>query len=209
MTTPREDEARRALGLPVNRSVVGAVGGSLGAKTINEAVVGLSKLWADRDDIAIYHVVGRRNASSTPAAQPGASGVRYEAVPYENRMPLFYQAADVVVSRAGANTVAELTLVGVPSVLVPLPGAPGDHQSANARVLERAGAAIVIEDRDCTADRLARELDALLADTARLGHMAGAAAQLGHADAVAAVATLVRANARGQSGRSRHHRGTA
>ena len=72
-------------------------------------------------------------------------------------MAAVYAAADVVVCRAGAMTVAELAVAGVPSVLVPLPGAPGDHQTANARVLERAGAAVLLPDADCTPVGLGRE----------------------------------------------------
>ena len=111
-------------------------------------------------------------------------------------MALFYQAADIVVSRAGANTVAELAVVGVPSILVPLPGAPGDHQRANAGVLERAGAAVVIPDFECSAPRLAQEIDAPVADPGRLDAMGVAARVVGRPDAVSAVAALARAHAR-------------
>lgn len=190
--------ARRELGIAPARSVVGAVGGSLGARTINAAVLGVAERWAKRDDVALYHVVGRRDAAwvegAAPRLEPG--GLCYVARPYEERMALFYQAADVVVARAGANTVAELTVVGVPSVLVPLPGAPGDHQTANARVLEAAGAAVVVDDRHCTPDRLTVELESLLNDVARLEAMAAAAATLGRPDAVRAVADLARAHAK-------------
>ena len=71
-------------------------------------------------------------------------------MPYEERMPAVYAAADLVVCRAGAMTVAELAAAGVPAVLVPLPGAPGDHQTANAGVLERVGAAVLLPDPECT-----------------------------------------------------------
>jgi UDP-N-acetylglucosamine--N-acetylmuramyl-(pentapeptide) pyrophosphoryl-undecaprenol N-acetylglucosamine transferase len=115
-------------------------------------------------------------------------------------MTLFYQAADIVVSRAGANTVAELAVVGVPAILVPLPGAPGDHQRANAGVLERAGAAVVVPDPECSALRLAQEIDALASDPARLDAMRSAAGTLGRTDAVSAVVTLARAHARAPRG---------
>jgi UDP-N-acetylglucosamine--N-acetylmuramyl-(pentapeptide) pyrophosphoryl-undecaprenol N-acetylglucosamine transferase len=101
-----------------------------------------------------------------------------------------------VVSRAGANSVAELAVVGVPAILVPLPGAPGDHQSANARVLERAGGAVVVPDSECRAPRLALEIDTLASDPGRLDAMRSAARALGRPDAVSAVAALARAHAR-------------
>ena len=119
--------------------MIGAVGGSLGARRLNEAVLGLARIWAERPDVAVYHVVGNRDAKWAADRENAASGrdrvLWYHQVGYEEQMPFFYQAADVVVCRAGANTVAELAVVGVPSVLVPLPGAPGDHQAANAAML--------------------------------------------------------------------------
>jgi len=201
--------ARRALGLPADRAVVAVVGGSLGARRLNEAVAELARSWEGRDDVTLYHVVGRRDAARAavaagpsrrgegggPEASPGRC-LRYVQVPFEQRMALFYQAADVVVARAGANTVAELAVVGVPAVLVPLPGAPGDHQRANAGVLERAGGAVVVPDPECDGARLARELDALLADRAALDAMRAAAASAGRPDALDAVTALVRAHAR-------------
>ena len=90
-------------------------------------------------------------------------------------MEVVYAEATLVVSRSGGMT-AELTTVGMPSVLVPLPGAPGDHQTANADALVAAGAAVMIPDAELDAGRLAAELDALLADPARLDAMSAAAA---------------------------------
>jgi UDP-N-acetylglucosamine--N-acetylmuramyl-(pentapeptide) pyrophosphoryl-undecaprenol N-acetylglucosamine transferase len=200
--------ARDALGLPPDRLVVAAVGGSLGSKRVNEAVIGLAELWAARRDVAIYHVVGRRDwpwASSAAARlAPGADhdGLYYAQVPYEERMALFYQAADIVVSRSGANTVAELAVVGVPSILVPLPGAPGDHQRANAEVLERVDGAVIVADPECTGARLAEVIDALASEAGRLGAMGVAAGGLGRPDAVAAVAALARSHARTRQRRS-------
>ncbi len=199
--------ARDALGLPRDRLVVAAVGGSLGSKRLNQAVIGLARLWAGRSDVAILHVVGRRDASWTEAdaadvtaATADTGGLCYVQVPYEDRMTLFYQAADIVVARAGANTVAELAVVGVPAILVPLPGAPSDHQRANAGVLERAGAAVVLADADCSGPHLALEIDALASDPTRLDAMRSAARSLGRPDAVAAVAALARAHARAPHG---------
>ena len=86
-------------------------------------------------------------APPTRATGSAGEGLDVVQVPYQERMETVYAAADVVVCRAGAMTVAELAAAGVPSILVPLPGAPGDHQTANARVLERAGAAVVLARR--------------------------------------------------------------
>jgi undecaprenyldiphospho-muramoylpentapeptide beta-N-acetylglucosaminyltransferase len=189
--------ARRVLGLPEDRPTVVVFGGSLGARRINDAVVGLAERWQGREDRSIYHIVGRRDWETVEAAiswiGPTGPVVR---VPYEERMATVYSAADLVVCRAGAMTVAELAAAGVPSVLVPLPGAPGDHQTANARVLEQAGGAVVLPDLDCDHPRLAAILDRLLADPAALDAMGRAARSLGRPDAADAGAQVVADHAR-------------
>jgi len=193
--------ARRQLGVPEERRVVAAVGGSLGARRINAAVLELAQLWSGRADVALYHVVGSRDYGWSRAEAPeGQPTLWYQQVEYERHMAFFYQAADVVVCRAGANTVAELAVVGVASVLVPLPGAPGDHQGANAAALAGAGAAVVIDDAECDGARLAAELDALWSRPGALGSMAKAAASLGRPEALAAVTAVVEAHARRRRG---------
>ncbi len=109
---------------------------------------------------------------------------------------MLYRAADLCVCRAGAMTVAELLVAGVPAILVPLPGAPRDHQTRNAEALVAAGAAILVPDAECTVDRLDEEVGALLCDLDRLASMGAAARALGHPDAAARVAELVDAHAR-------------
>jgi undecaprenyldiphospho-muramoylpentapeptide beta-N-acetylglucosaminyltransferase len=190
--------ARLALGLPEEGLVVAAAGGSLGARRINEAVVGVARAWCARPGVAIRHVVGERDfdafARSVPPACPG--GLVYQAVRFEDRMDLLLAAADVAVQRAGASTVSELTVAGVPAILIPLPGAPGDHQSVNARRLAAAGAAVVIRDDELDTTRLAAELDRLLGDEEARAAMADAARSLARPDAAATVASLAEAHAR-------------
>jgi UDP-N-acetylglucosamine--N-acetylmuramyl-(pentapeptide) pyrophosphoryl-undecaprenol N-acetylglucosamine transferase len=183
--------ARRALGLPLDRSVVAAMGGSLGARRINQAVLGaVSGRWAGRADLAVRHIVGRRDWPLVEghAAPPG---LLWQPVEFEDRIDLVLAAADLVVCRAGASTVAELTVAGVPAVYVPFPGAAEDHQTANARAVAAAGGGVLLPDDQCTADRLADEVEALLADPHRLAVMGKAARELGRPDAAARVADLV------------------
>ncbi|MBW3668128.1 MAG: undecaprenyldiphospho-muramoylpentapeptide beta-N-acetylglucosaminyltransferase [Actinobacteria bacterium] len=192
-TVPDRAAAREALGLPADKLVVGVFGGSLGARSINRAVTG----WVPgRDDVVVYHVVGRRDWAelSTP------TGPWHRPVEYEQRLPLLLSAADVVVARAGGTTVAELAVVGVPSVLVPLPGAPGDHQTHNAGALVRAGAAVLVPDAELSPERLDAELSALLADPALLETMRAAARSVGVPDAADRVAALVDRHTRRRSG---------
>lgn len=197
-------QAREALGLPVDRPTVAVFGGSLGARRLNEAVDGLVDAWKEREDRSVYHVVGRRDweqwkGSGLEAGEGGSTpvgGLAMVSVPYQEQMGLVYEAADLVVCRAGAMTVAELAVAGVPSVLVPLPGAPGDHQTANARELERAGAAVLLPDAECDGATLAARVDRLLDDPQKLEVMGRAAASLGRPDAAAAGARVVEAHAR-------------
>jgi len=196
---PHRRAARRELGLPPDRTTVAAFGGSLGARKVNQAVADLCARWADREDLTIFHIVGRRDWDPGMATTPGAPptpGLRVVRVAYEDRMALVYEAVDLVVCRAGAMTVAELAVAGVPSVLVPLPGAPGDHQTENARMLERAGGGVILTDRACDVEGLSAVLGGLLADPAQLEAMGRSAASLGRSDAADSGAGVVEAHAR-------------
>jgi len=120
-------------------------------------------------------------------------------LPFIERMDLAYAAADLVVSRSGASTIGELTVLGLPSVLVPYPHATADHQTANARALAAAGAAVVVPDADLDADALVAACAPLLADDERRATMAANARRLGRRDAAAQVADLVLSAARRQA----------
>ncbi len=208
-TPDRQADSRAALGLPPDRQTVACAGGSLGARRVNRAVAELAGSWAGCADRSLYHVTGRRDfeafaaeaaarASSGTTAGEGSngSGLCYRVVPFEDRMPDLYNAADVCVVRAGAMTVAELLVAGVPAILVPLPGAPRDHQTRNADALVAMGAAVLVPDHECDGRRLGLALDALLSDPDRLRAMGEAARANGHPDAAARVAELVDAHAR-------------
>ncbi len=203
--------ARAALGLPADRTTVGVMSGSLGARRVNEAALELAARWSPRSDLTVVHVTGRRDfedlATRAPASAvvereggavrrgQAAPGLAYRIVPFCDRMDLLYAAADVMVCRAGAGTVAELTVAGVPAVLVPLPGAPGDHQTANARALVDAGAAVLLADDRCDAAALGAAVEELFGDPGRLAEMGERARRLGRPDAAARVAEVVDAHA--------------
>ena len=192
--------ARERLGLPERARVVAVSGGSLGSRRINQATLELARLWSGRQDVAIRHVVGRRDWEELRSAGLAPGPLVYQRVPYEEDMASLYAAADIAVQRAGANTVAELALAGVPSVLVPLPGSPGDHQGATARGMAEAGGAVVVADADLDGERLGRELDALFAEPDRLTAMGEAAMARARPGAAATVARLVEQNARADGG---------
>jgi UDP-N-acetylglucosamine:LPS N-acetylglucosamine transferase len=202
-------QGRARLGLPPDRQTIAAIGGSLGALRINRAVARLVRDWPRGEGRSVYHVTGRRDYDAFAVVESDGDpvtgkregdghgeGLCYRVVPYEERMDELYTAADVCIARAGAITVAELLVSGVPAILVPLPGAPDDHQTRNAEALARFGAAVVVPDSECDGPRLAHELDALFADPQRLRAMSDAALQHGHPDAARRVAELVEAHAR-------------
>ncbi len=197
----RDDETRAkvraALALPPAVNLIVVTSGSLGASSVNAAAIELASIWATRADIAIYHVAGDRNLETVRAAAAAAgllglpeSGLKYRLVGYDTDLVSALAACDVAVSRAGASTIAELTAIGVPSVLIPLPGAPSDHQTRNAQTLEKAGAARMIADSDCTGETLAAAVSSCLEDSARLSAMSVAARSLGHLDAADRVAAI-------------------
>jgi UDP-N-acetylglucosamine--N-acetylmuramyl-(pentapeptide) pyrophosphoryl-undecaprenol N-acetylglucosamine transferase len=183
------------------RSLVAVFGGSLGARRINDAALGLYDGWRDRADVVVHHVTGPRNyeecAARLSAIRRAGDALGYELAGYEEHMEQLYARTTIAVCRAGAVTVAELAAAGVPAVLVPLPGAPGDHQTRNAETLAAADAAVVVPDRDCDGERLDTELTPLLGDEARLESMATAARRLARPDAAARLADLVEEVARG------------
>ena len=158
-------------------------GGSQGAHAINMAMVAAAPRLADRGGgVAITHQTGERDLDRVRDGYRQAGvGARIEPFLYE--MDREMREADVIVCRAGATTIAELTAAGKPSVLIPLPTAADDHQRRNAEVLQQAGAAEVIDQKDLTGPVLAERILALVGDDERRRRMAGAARTLARPDA--------------------------
>lgn len=172
-------QALREFGLESTRPTVLVFGGSQGAKAINFALAGA----LERQLLAHVNVLwgtGTAHASALARyAVPGRVVVRG----FFDPMAPAYRAADLVVCRAGAMTVAELCAWGKPSVLVPLPSAAADHQTSNARALANAGAAITVSEPQLSVHTLVRLLVELLADVPRLESLAAAARRRGHPNA--------------------------
>ena len=187
--------ARARLDMPEGRTVLLVFAGSLGSRRINEAVLELRDRWDRNGDLHIHHVLGRRDFEqlAPESIRPRPGRISYAAVEYEERMDLALAAADLAVCRSGGTTVAELAIVGVPAILVPLPIATRDHQTFNAAALVAAGAAILVPDAECDADRLEREATPVLADADLRMTMAAAARSIGRPDAARRVADLLEA----------------
>jgi UDP-N-acetylglucosamine:LPS N-acetylglucosamine transferase len=189
------DRARAALDLPADRLVIAVFTGSLGSRRVNEAVRGLVERWADRRDLAIRHVIGTRDweqyAANLPV--PPAGGLVYQAIAYEHDMDLLLAAADIVVSRAGGATIAELRRrsAAVLTAALTTPTADGER-----RALVRVGGGIRVPDAELDTDRLERELRPLVEDPDRRRAMGEQARTIARPDAAASVADLVEETAR-------------
>ncbi|MFP5364114.1 MAG: undecaprenyldiphospho-muramoylpentapeptide beta-N-acetylglucosaminyltransferase [Thermoleophilia bacterium] len=162
-------------------------GGSLGARTINEAAVAAFAAAPFR----VLHAAGRRDHATLAER---VDGERYDLRPYIDGFGEALAACDLCVARAGGS-IFEIAAAGKPAILVPYPHASADHQRANARWMEAAGAAVVVPDDELTAARLGSEVATLLGDPSRLAAMASASAALARPDAAQAVADEVLAAA--------------
>lgn len=195
----RRAALRAELGVREDQLLVFVQSGSLGARSVNRAVIDLASALADRSDVYVRHVIGRRDWETehapAPTTQPG--GLVYDPVEYEDQTPRWMAAADLFIGRSGASTVSELAVVGLSSILVPLPIAPRDAQRANAELLVEVGGARIIADRDLTAERLRTVVDEMTSDREALAATGKAAREAGHPDAARRVAELCEAHARG------------
>lgn len=173
--------ARRRFGIEPDEMCVLVFGGSQGARSINHAAIAA---FAG----ARFHVLHAAGERDLPDLE--SPGSHYDLRGYISDFGDALIASDLVVARAGGS-IFEIAAAGRPAVLIPYPYATADHQTANARFMERAGAAIVIPDSELTAPRLAQEVGTLLADRTRLAAMANASATLARPDAAREIASEV------------------
>lgn len=172
-------QARERLDLAGDRFVVAVVCGSLGAGAINAVVADAVDRLASRRDLAIYHVVGERFLGKAAPSRDGQSGILYRVIGYEAQMANLYAAADLLITRAGAGTLAEIATVGAPAIVVPWPDAAENHQLANAKLLSDQGAAVLIEQDALTPERLMAEVEHFLASPSALVELAANARAAG------------------------------
>lgn len=168
----RRPEARAAYRLDDGVSMILVTGGSQGARSLNELSLDLAERWAGRNDVRILLKAGARHHEKVAAAlehNPGRDLV--ELVRYIDRMDLAYAAADMAVTRAGAGTVAELAVVGLPAVLVPFPHDEHDEQTHNAAPLVDAGGALLVRDQEATAEIIGPLIDECINDPDKLDAM--------------------------------------
>ncbi|MEO6785778.1 MAG: undecaprenyldiphospho-muramoylpentapeptide beta-N-acetylglucosaminyltransferase [Chthoniobacteraceae bacterium] len=181
--------ALAAFGLKPGRTTMLVMGGSQGAHGINSAVGNaVPKLKAH--SWQVIHLAGAQDEQAMHATYE-REGIPAAVAAFHHRMEEAYGASDLAVARSGAASLAELSHFGLPAILIPYPHAADDHQMANARIFENAGAGVLLKESDATADALAEEITALIADPARLATMSQRSRQLAPDNAAARVADVV------------------
>jgi len=186
---PAKARARRVLGLEPEGRTLLVMGGSQGAAGINELMAGAAP-YLEGSGIQIIHLSGERDADKLLLTYRETS-LPAVVLPFCDRMQDVYAAADLAVSRSGAASLTELSWFGLPSVLIPYPHAAEDHQTLNARIFERVGAARLVPEKDTAGDSFAALLKTLSASGASLESMAAAAQSLAPRDAAKRVAAVL------------------
>ncbi len=167
-------------------------GGSQGSRTLNEAMTGALLFLARlRDALRIVHQTGPNELETVQKAYRESAFVDARVVPYLDPIVDEIAAADVVISRAGAMTVGELSAIGRAAILVPFAAATNNHQELNARVVERAGGAVVITEKELTPERLAAAITAIVIDPEKAARMGAASKTLATPDATKKIVDLI------------------
>lgn len=186
---------RRLMDVPDDALVLLVFGGSRGARHLNSALVGLRDRLMAIENLHVVHVAGAAEHAAVAAALEAAGGDaagRWRIVDYIDDMGSALAASDLVVCRAGATSIAEITALGLPAVLVPYPYATDDHQTKNAASMVAHGAAELVHDADVDGERFGNVILELLGDAERRATMSDASRTLGRPNAAAALVALAR-----------------
>ena len=182
----------KEFGFTADKPIVLISGGSRGARSINDAMIGVLKSEAVKNSAQFLHVTGKGEFDSvTSKLTDVLDAPNIKVVPYLYNMPQAMAMADLAIFRAGATGLAELTARGIPAILIPYPYAAENHQEFNARTLVDAGAARMILNKDLTAELLQKNLDELLTSPEKLKAMAAASLSHGKPNAADEIADLI------------------
>lgn len=184
-------DARSRLSIPLDRKVICITGGSLGSAKLNSVARTLVEKHQTRSDICVIHLTGQRYINDDLPVVNSDAKIVYTRLESTVAMQDVYSASDLVVARAGASTVAEVSTIGIASVLVPWSGAAEDHQTANASWLGDHGGAQVIDEKTITNEQLADQVVALIDDQAKLNSLASAARSAGQQHRETKLAELI------------------
>ena len=192
-TPVRKEFWRQRTDFPTRPGRLLILGGSQGAHRINEAVAAALPELVGRLGLDVWHQTGQRDFNQMEALKVnlGPPGSRYHPFAFDEDLGPRVHNADLVLSRAGAGTISEVSAVGIPMLLVPGPFA-GGHQRLNVEPYETAGAAVTIPDAECDGPRLVREVSEIVHDPVRYSKMVGAMGSLGRPRAAEQVAGLIR-----------------
>lgn len=202
----RRSAGRAALSVEPDAKVLLAFGGSRGARHLNSALIQIRARLLEVPNLVVVHVAGAAETAGVRAALSdagGDAGGRWRVLDYLDDMGSALAACDLVVARAGATSIAEMTALGVPAVLVPYPYATDDHQTKNAAAMVSHGAAELVTDEDLDDERFGDVVTGLLTEDERRASMAAASRVLGRPDAAERVAVLAR-QAASDSGHEGH-----
>ncbi len=194
---PNREDALARLGLSANRRTLLAIGGSQGARSINDALTSIVKTGGLPEGWQLIHVTGEREYDRVRAALGSSSDSAVR--PYLDDVSDAFAASDLILARAGASTLGELAATGKPAVLVPYPHASDDHQRHNAMVVAEAGAAVVVDDRELRAGKL-RGILAEVTASERLASLHACASQLRAIDPIATILARIAALTARKSG---------
>ena len=193
-------DARTRLSIPIDRKVICITGGSLGSAKLNSVARTLVENNQSRNDICVIHLTGERYIDDDLPILDNDAEIVYRRLKSTVAMQDVYSASDLVVARAGASTIAELSTIGIASVLVPWSGAAEDHQTANAKWLDDLGGSLVINERKTTNNEIADQIIDLIDDQAKLRVLANAARLAGKQHRESTLTELIFSVA-GQKGR--------
>lgn len=187
------ERGRKSLGVPEDATMLLVFGGSLGARTLNEAMARLKKELLNNDSLYVVQSTGKQGYEAAAEALnlSNEEAKRWKLLSYIDNMGDVLAAADLVLSRAGASSIAEISALGVPSILVPYPFATADHQTTNAAYLVDAGAAILFKDDEVINEVFGRKLIELLTNSGERYQMRAAAQGLSQTRAAVALANVV------------------
>lgn len=175
-----------SLGLPSGSKIVVVVGGSGGAKAINEAMVEMVDSLMELEDVHFLYITGKSYYESTLMRiqdKLPQLPANLHIKPYIDNMPEVLAAATLIVNRSGASFLAEITALGLPSILIPSPNVTNNHQEANARLLVDAGAAELLLEKDLTGEELFSSIHKIMSDPIRSEHMSLQSIKMGQPDA--------------------------
>lgn len=183
-------EGWNRFGLPERTPLVVMVGGSRGARALNESMVDLTRFLNQFENVHFLYVTGKPYYEDTVRRIEDMHGEIPEQltiVPYADRFPEVLAASSLVISRSGASSIAEITALGIPSIQIPSPNVTNNHQEANARQLVNEGAAEMILERDLEGEALYRKIQSIIQDPIRKEYMSNQAKKLGRPDASRAI----------------------